>query len=116
MSLEMQAKLLRISEAAVARLQAHAWPGNVREPRNVMKRAAALVRGAVDVADLAFPDQGPVLPPVGEFDLALLSGELGVAVEALELTMVRRACRPALAIAPRPRAGSGYIGSCSTRS
>ena len=59
-----------------------------------MERAAALVRGAVlDVVDLAFLGQGPMPPTVGEFDLALLGGELGVAVDALERTMIRRALR-----------------------
>jgi two-component system, NtrC family, response regulator len=54
--------------------------------------AAALVRGTVvDVADLAFLGQQPSAPRPAEFDLALLGGELGVAVEALERTMIRRA-------------------------
>jgi DNA-binding NtrC family response regulator len=80
-----------LSEAAVARLQAYSWPGNVRELRNVMERAAALGRGAVvDAADLAFLGQRQT-PPTAEFDLVLLGGELGAAVEALERTMIRRA-------------------------
>jgi two-component system NtrC family response regulator len=81
-----------LSEAAISRLQAYHWPGNVRELRNVMERAAALVRGAVvDMSDLSFLGREPMSPPVSEFDLALLSGELGVAAEALERTMIRRA-------------------------
>jgi DNA-binding NtrC family response regulator len=80
-----------LSEAAIAHLQAYPWPGNVRELRNVMERAAALARGVVlDVTDLAFLGQ-PASLAVGEFDLALLGGELGIAVEALERTMIRRA-------------------------
>jgi transcriptional regulator with PAS, ATPase and Fis domain len=51
----VEPEAMGLSEAAVARLQAHAWAGNVRELRNVMERAASLVRGAVvDVGDLAF--------------------------------------------------------------
>jgi DNA-binding NtrC family response regulator len=56
-----------------------------------MSRAAALVPGnVVDAIDLGFLDEAPVSPS-GEFDLALLGGELGIAVEALERTMIRRA-------------------------
>jgi sigma-54 dependent transcriptional regulator, flagellar regulatory protein len=36
----------RFSDAAMARLFAHAWPGNVRELRNVVERAAILFGGA----------------------------------------------------------------------
>jgi DNA-binding NtrC family response regulator len=80
-----------LSEAAVARLQAYPWPGNARELRNVMERTAALLRGnVVDAADLAFLGQRQT-PPTAKFDLALLGGELGAAVEALECTMIRRA-------------------------
>jgi DNA-binding NtrC family response regulator len=35
----------RISEAALRRLEAHAWPGNIRELRNVIERAAVLCLG-----------------------------------------------------------------------
>jgi two-component system NtrC family response regulator len=81
-----------LSEAAIAWLESYPWPGNARELRNVMERAAALVRGnVVDAADLAFLGQRPASPSAAEFDLALLGGELGPAVEALERTMVRRA-------------------------
>ena len=80
-----------LSQTAIARLQSYPWPGNVRELRNVMERAAALVRGAVvDGSDLAFLDEGQASPSAAEFDLSLLGGELGVAVEALERTMIRR--------------------------
>ena len=44
----------------------------------------------MDVGDLAFLDQSSV-SSAGEFDLVLLAGELGVAVEALERSMIRRA-------------------------
>ncbi len=35
----------RISDDAMARLQAYAWPGNVREMENILTRAALLARG-----------------------------------------------------------------------
>jgi DNA-binding NtrC family response regulator len=36
-----------LSDAAIARLGAHAWSGNVRELRNVMERAVVLAKGGV---------------------------------------------------------------------
>ncbi len=48
-----------LSDAAVAALSAHAWPGNVRELRNLMERAAILVRGdVVEPRDLGLPAEG----------------------------------------------------------
>jgi DNA-binding NtrC family response regulator len=83
---------MALSQAAIDRLQAYAWPGNVRELRNAMERAAALVSGAVvDAGDLAFLDNAPSERSVQDFDLALLHGELGLAVEALERGMIRQA-------------------------
>ena len=37
----------RISEEAMARLQAYEWPGNVRELENALMRAAILARGTI---------------------------------------------------------------------
>jgi DNA-binding NtrC family response regulator len=42
-----------LTEAALARLAEHAWPGNVRQLRNVLKRAAALHGPAIDAQHLA---------------------------------------------------------------
>jgi two-component system NtrC family response regulator len=57
-----------------------------------MERAAAIVPGnVVDVSDLSFLDQAPTSGSQREFDLELLGGELGIAVETLERTMIRRA-------------------------
>ena len=41
----------RISDEAVARLQAYHWPGNVRELENALMRAAIVARGTVIGAD-----------------------------------------------------------------
>ena len=41
----------RISDDAVARLQAYPWPGNVRELENALMRAAIVARGTVIGAD-----------------------------------------------------------------
>jgi DNA-binding NtrC family response regulator len=46
---------LRFSDAALDSLKTHAWPGNIRELRNVVTKAAVLAHGCVIVAeDLAF--------------------------------------------------------------
>lgn len=45
--------LKRISDAALAALQAYHWPGNIRELNNVMERCACLSSSStIDVADL----------------------------------------------------------------
>ncbi|MFP2924742.1 sigma 54-interacting transcriptional regulator [Pyxidicoccus sp. 3LG] len=63
---------IRFTQAALERLQHHAWPGNIRELRNVVHRALLLRKGPViDAGDLSFDqelnrDTGiavPELPP-----------------------------------------------------
>lgn len=51
--LQQQNPSLTLSEEACSALQAHAWPGNIRELRNAMMKAAVLARGPeLDAADL----------------------------------------------------------------
>ena len=48
-------KLLSMSPEARQRLQAHNWPGNIRELRNLMERVSFLCAGdKIETADLAF--------------------------------------------------------------
>lgn len=48
------------TEAALSKLSRHAFPGNVRELRNVVDRACALASGPVlDVEHVVFDDHGP---------------------------------------------------------
>ncbi|MBI3185214.1 MAG: sigma 54-interacting transcriptional regulator [Myxococcales bacterium] len=63
---------VRLTPAALDRLQTHDWPGNVRELRNVVHRALLLRKGPmIDASDLSFdatvhPEVGvavPELPP-----------------------------------------------------
>ena len=63
---------VRLTPAAVERLQHHAWPGNIRELRNVVHRALLLRKGPViDAGDLSFDQEVnretgiavPELPP-----------------------------------------------------
>ncbi|TWU07043.1 Nitrogen fixation protein VnfA [Symmachiella macrocystis] len=54
-SVQAGRKRLKISADARRRLQAHSWPGNIRELRNLMERVAFLAPGEkVEVSDLAF--------------------------------------------------------------
>jgi DNA-binding NtrC family response regulator len=57
----------RLSEAAVQRIRAASWRGNVRELENAMHRAVILARGEeISVDDLRTPDGRPV--PVNAID------------------------------------------------
>ncbi|MDO9712200.1 sigma-54-dependent transcriptional regulator [Paracraurococcus lichenis] len=81
----------RLNADAASRLLAHPWPGNARELRNAMERAAALGRGEViGAADLAFLD-GVDLRPGGTEDW--LAGDLPTAVARLERAMILRTLR-----------------------
>ena len=56
---EVDRPALSLSSAALRRLQSHPWPGNIRELRNVLERAALLSSGSVlEAADLGFDFQG----------------------------------------------------------
>nr|WP_042674331.1 sigma-54 dependent transcriptional regulator [Methylobacterium sp. B34] len=85
----------RLSGGAASRLLAYEWPGNVRELRNVVERAAMLVRGGVIAAEAidlptARPDRR------GEDGAAdWLAGDLPGAVARLERTMIAAALREA---------------------
>ncbi len=61
-SVQASRKRLKLSAEARRRLQAHPWPGNIRELRNLMERVAFLAPGdKVESSDLAFilsPDRG----------------------------------------------------------
>jgi transcriptional regulator of acetoin/glycerol metabolism len=53
----------RLSEAATERLLAHDWPGNLRELRNVLRRALALCAGdRVEVDELQLPARAADAP------------------------------------------------------
>ncbi|MBN1476153.1 sigma-54-dependent Fis family transcriptional regulator, partial [Candidatus Sumerlaeota bacterium] len=82
----------RLTAAAIARLEAHRWPGNIRELRNVVERLVIRCPQAeIDVADLERPglfapgvaaSADPVsLPPEG---MALDEIERALVIQALE--------------------------------
>ena len=66
-------KPLKFSAAARQRLEAHSWPGNIRELRNLMERLAYLSTGErIEAEDLAFIlSPGGEAPPLVAVDLPL---------------------------------------------
>lgn len=63
---------LALSEGAAAALKSYSWPGNIRELRNVLERAALLSKeGTIHSADLALPDATRLLPQAGASQLEL---------------------------------------------
>ncbi|HEX6882884.1 MAG TPA: sigma-54 dependent transcriptional regulator [Planctomycetota bacterium] len=44
---------VELAPAALAALEAHTWPGNVRQLENELRRAAALTRGRIERSDLS---------------------------------------------------------------
>ena len=60
---ELKCPKPRLTEAGVARLQNHDWPGNIRELRNVMERAMIVARGKALEFDLPMAAGAPVAAP-----------------------------------------------------
>ncbi len=100
---ELKRKKLSFSPAALARLEQHHWPGNARELRNVVERAAILCRESeIGPEALELPDaSGPVaelpaIEPLNGFDLAgTLPEARERAVRAIEIYKIKAALRQA---------------------
>jgi DNA-binding NtrC family response regulator len=72
---ELPREPMRLSEEARRRLLAYAWPGNIRELKNVLERAALLARGPeIRGEDLGF-EVGDAAPPSADAGLALADAE-----------------------------------------
>jgi len=75
---------LTIAPEALRALEAHSWPGNIRELRNVIERAVALSDGpSIQIEDLpdTFRDPGPTItlklePPPSQSTLAAFKDEV----------------------------------------
>jgi DNA-binding NtrC family response regulator len=74
-----------LSPGAVRRLQAHSWPGNIRELRNVLERAALLSAGSeLEAGDFGF-DFGQGTPADGALaNLTLREAERRLIEKALQ--------------------------------
>jgi transcriptional regulator with GAF, ATPase, and Fis domain len=55
---------VELAPEALAALSAHAWPGNVRQLENELRRATALTRGRIECKDLSPELSGPCPSPV----------------------------------------------------
>jgi two-component system response regulator PilR (NtrC family) len=92
-SVELERPVRGVSDAAMGRMLAYAFPGNVRELENVIERAVALCPGEQIGVDALPPSllapaprgEAPRIPP-GGVDLEALTGEYekGLLLEALE--------------------------------
>jgi Nif-specific regulatory protein len=83
-------QMLKLSDETRRRLQAHSWPGNIRELRNLMERVAFLCAAdRVEAEDLAF-----ILSPERDspFDPALDTG-LKEATQSFQQEYIRRAIK-----------------------
>jgi len=62
-------RMLSVTPQAVRALQAHDWPGNIRELRNSLERASLFADdGLIDVAQLSLPDGGDMEMPVPAYE------------------------------------------------
>jgi len=85
-----------LTAAAAGRLAAYAWPGNIRELRNVMERAAILAPPDRPVGPEHLPPLGGAerRPPPAAADAALLPESAGGAtptLESMERLLIERA-------------------------
>ncbi|MDP4005016.1 sigma-54 dependent transcriptional regulator [Methylobacterium sp. NEAU K] len=86
----------RLSGSAASRLLVYGWPGNVRELRNVVERAAMLIRcGVIAADDIELPAERPPPSEDGGLPADWLAGDLPGAVARLERTMIAAALREA---------------------
>lgn len=86
--LEQQGRPLDLSRCAVRALEGYAWPGNLRELRNVITRAAILAPGgAIESQDLQLPATGPAAfggTGIPRLVSAEQTGEPPLALDAME--------------------------------
>jgi len=78
---------LHATPASMERLQGYAWPGNVRQLKNVIERAVAMRQGPVlDVKDFLLTDA-----PVAAKSDSRMTFELGTPLEEVERRMIKSA-------------------------
>ena len=83
-----------LSPAARARLMQHAWPGNLRELRNVIEYARSVCRGGRieldDLPDTLLQPDGPILPSEAAPSALPSPAAPGMPAEAAQLLQVLR--------------------------
>ncbi len=90
-SRELNKQIREISEEAMEKLNAHSWPGNIRELKNVMRRAVLQAEDDVvrdDHIDILMGDGAPDMPmqSVSSMKEAVKSLERKMICDALEKT------------------------------
>jgi psp operon transcriptional activator len=93
----------RFTEEAARALEAHPWPGNIRELKNTVERSTYR-SGSMRIRELVFDPLGPVHEEKATCEIAvekesgggqslegLMEKQLPQAVQALEIAMVKRA-------------------------
>ena len=98
---EMGRPVPKVSPAALKKLMAYAWPGNIRELRNVLERAMITTAGEIRSEDITL-ESGAVIPaaggalPIEEWEIepldTVISKYVAAAVEATKGN-VRKAAR-----------------------
>jgi len=87
----------RLTADAREALRRHAWPGNVRQLKSVLQRAALLAAGSeITATDLDLPSATPLPPPSDELDRPAVEAALAraggvIAQAAAELGLSRQA-------------------------
>jgi len=87
---------VKLTPAAVEKLQKHAWPGNIRELRNVVHRALLLRKGPkIDASDISFDQEYSRGPPLNTtITIGLLDGlSLEQMLQLVERQIIEAALR-----------------------
>lgn len=81
-------KVFHMKAAAIRKLQAYTWPGNVRQLRAVLESAAVMCEGdTIDAGDLAITAISEALPPPGS------EVPSSLAIDDLETWAIRKALK-----------------------
>ncbi len=84
-------ELQGVSEPAMAALQGHDWPGNIRELENLMERSVLLGDGVrIELADLPGLGGGPSLPSSDDLDGMGLKEYVRIHTAKLERERIQR--------------------------
>lgn len=86
---------LLVSQDAMRRLMAYAWPGNIRQLENAVERAVALLgtRTSIEVSDLPPEIQAAQIPVVPSVDFPDEGVDLPDLVDQIERDLIQRALR-----------------------
>ena len=83
---------LQLDASAIERLQAHDWPGNIREFENVLERASAFCDGNLITAEVLQIDDRQISSQASETTATSLAGRTLAEIEALAILETLAAC------------------------